>query len=150
MNGNMFSLSDAYLVQGAFFQGADGFRLSCESAVGVTLLYERYMGIFQFSGLIHRDVDCGLGSYRGYLTDRYGKSVLTDIELSAGTFCFSKTYKGRDYAIKYTFVFQERAGTWVGTYNSERTGAGFSRCVLMPITNEFFQVPEPEEALSPR
>lgn len=146
MNGAIVELSDFYLIQGVFFQRTDGLRLSCEPVVGMTLWHQRYMGNFFFSGLIQRDPHHVLGGYKGHLSDRYGESTLTDIDLAYDMLRFNKTYTGRNYAIEYQFTLQ-KDGTWLGMYISKETGAGCSRCVLAPITEEFFTVPPiPQEA----
>jgi hypothetical protein len=100
---------------------------------------------FVFHGVIGKPLDDPDGPLAGETHDRFGKAVLTNINILKDSLSFTKTYERRDDDIFYVFRKLPN-GTWEGGYqgNSD-VGGGFARCVLVEVPDDFL-IPS-EEAL---
>ena len=133
-------LYDQYLVQGVFFQVRDLLEVAEKPGIGTAVVICGGLCRFLFSGVIERDPEHLRGGYRGHLNDWFGGSELTGILLTETELCFTKKYMKRKDTIQYVFTKQDD-GIWIGKYNGAVTGGGFSRCLLTPVTSEFFAPP---------
>jgi len=106
---------------------------------GAVAVINRALCQFQFSGIIELATEDNLG--QGILNDVFGTADLTSVSISDTHLFFKKRYAQRDDAIDYQFSIQPD-GTWAGEYRGERVGSGKTRCVLTPVTKEFFTIPQ--------
>lgn len=109
-----------WLIHGLFFQKGP------RKCVGVE---DREM----YSGIIRRHKTTG--DLSGGLTDRWGRSKLSNIQLSEDRLSFTKRYDFRP-ALEYAFVLHE--GIWLGSYTGLDAGRGESWCILHEVKDEMF------------
>lgn len=131
-------LSDMYLIQGVFFQNQQWLGVACVPIEGNVAVIRSGLCYFVFSGVINRDLNDLFGRHIGQLDDHFGHSNLTNMCLTDDELTFVKKYTQRDYTINYTFKRQS-SGIWVGKYSGEVTGTNIARCILTPITRDFFE-----------
>src|SRR3989344_897816 len=124
-----------YLIQGFFFSeslypgvGYDesGARVFLQ---GVTL---RSM----FSGMIGTPEQNDSVTLVGRMTDHYGESILTCVQLETDSFCFTKLYEHRKDSIQYQLK-KCTGGVWEGIYRGKATGSGRARCIITPVHESF-------------
>lgn len=106
-----------YFVQGVFNQGID---------------QTIYAGIF---GILPSEEALG---FQGSMMDEYGRSLLSEIEVTETSFQFTKQYRDRSDLIQYTFSKGED-GFWYGQYKGKAVGRNVSRCVLTQVPEDFFE-----------
>ena len=93
------------------------------------------MQYYHFAGMIHPEQD----SVEGQLTDKFGDSVLTDVEVSVGTpetIAFTKTYTNRKDHIRYKFT-RKSDDIWLGVYDGPATGKGKVNAVITNVAFNF-------------
>jgi len=131
--------SKLWLIQGVFFQNQSWLGIAMKPIEGAVAVINRALCQFQFSGIIELATEDNLG--QGILNDVFGTADLTSVSISDTHLFFKKRYAQRDDAIDYQFSIQPD-GTWAGEYRGERVGSGKTRCVLTPVTKEFFTIPQ--------
>ncbi|MEK7499929.1 MAG: hypothetical protein AAB649_04975 [Patescibacteria group bacterium] len=114
---------DYYLIQGAVFWTDEGTH---------------------FAGVIERSLGCTIGGYSGKIRDRVGEAVLDTIELDYDRFLFRLKHEGCDDGFVFDFALQAN-NIWLGTCSSKKTKQVPCRCILTPVTEEFFQMPGASE-----
>lgn len=77
------------------------------------------------------------GVYCGHMLDDFGPAIIENVWLTEDQLRFRKRYERRDDVIEYSFTRQED-GTWAGEYSGEKTGRGYSRCILTLVPAAFF------------
>jgi hypothetical protein len=91
-----------------------------------------------FSGILFPNSDAPHG-LSGKLTDHFGDSNLSEVELASDSLKFSKCYERRSDMIRYAF---SKCGTiWIGTYDGPVTGGGLTRCIITKTTEEELLLP---------
>lgn len=145
-------LSDLYFIQGVFWQYRECLGLDTMPVEGVVAVIRSGLCRIMYAGVIERDLHHLLGGYCGEMQDECGHANLRDVILACDQLRFVKQYDGCDDLIMYEFARQED-GTWAGEYSGEKTGRGYSRCILTPVSLSFF-APRPEDlvphALEPK
>lgn len=137
-------LSTLYLLSGVFFQEQIGTRLGYDfqGDEDLTVFLESGIGEFLFTGVLQRDPNHLLGSYKGTMVDGLGHAHLRNVVISNTELRFEKYYDhGRPHAQQINYFFRrEHDLEWVGKYllvNTEIQGP--TRCILHPITPAFFR-----------
>lgn len=133
-----------YLINGVFFHSAEELGLGEENVPAHPALQEaNALYPFMYSGFLGRDETCVMeGVLTGATLDEFGIAELLDVTLNLdeGTLEFTKSYVGKPGPIFYR-LRKQGFGLWVGSYNGEGIKTGFTRCVLTPISPEFFLPP---------
>ncbi|MEI6836013.1 MAG: hypothetical protein WCK59_04230 [Candidatus Falkowbacteria bacterium] len=123
-----------YLVHGIFFQNNLMLGISLDSEIGERAEIQpatfrtMFAGVIKFTDNFYDGV--------GALSDNYGPSVLTDVSLEGNIIRFKKKYERRSDIISYELKKDEDA--WIGSYFGPAVGKGAVRCLLTPISEEFF------------
>ena len=128
--------SDAYLVQGFFFQLCQYVGLATRPIVGTVAVVRE--GVFRdmYSGMIWRE-GC-LGEWVGSLSDPVGDSQLSKIRLTPDSLSFNKQYEGHPDTIRYQFDWE--SDHWSGGFQGERVGNGTAVCLLTPTPQAILQL----------
>ncbi len=131
-----------FLIHGIYFYEGAMPGIGHEPGIG-EIVVTRHTGAYSlFSGVIAPHKDDGT-TYGGELSDYFGESTLSEVEISDNTLSFLKTYKVSGYTSLYTF---KRAGPlWFGSWGS-RSGSdnGCARCIVHSVTESFFHVEDPK------
>jgi len=134
-----------FFINGMFWQQGQMPFLGSAPSIGTVVMIGEQQIDAVFSGVIgERSLAAGND---GFLTDMFGKSVLSDFQLNDKKLKFVKQYlrrleDGPDFRIQYAFT-KDGAGVWVGTWSAPAVGKGEARCVLTEIPAGFFEQPEP-------
>jgi len=126
-----------FLIQGLFFQNRQVLGLACSVEGNAAVLYS---GLFQFmfAGLIWTDKQSALYELTGDMLDHFGRSRLSEVQVTDLEVKFTKRYKGREDDIFYTFKVRD-GDSWVGEYRGDRVGSGTSRCIITEVPDSFFE-----------
>jgi hypothetical protein len=134
-------LSELYLIQGVFFQERQSLEVAHLPVEGAVAVVRDCLHHFMFAGILEVDPEKVLSGYRGAMQDYFGESQVSNGRLTEDTLYFTKKYQHRSDTIEYKLT-KEDSRTWVGEYNGLVTGTGRVRCLLTPITSDFFRSPD--------
>jgi hypothetical protein len=137
-------LSELYLVSGVFFQQHVGLALGYdwENGEGPTAIVRSGIGEFLYTGVMYRDPHHVLDGYAGTMLDALGHAHLNNVVITDGELRFEKYYdNGRPHAKQILYNFQhDHDAEWVGEYSIQESDVrGPTRCILNPISEEFFR-----------
>lgn len=155
------SLSQLYLVVGAFFKKKQTLSIGFNKKIGSRVKVESNVGESMFSGIIDKEILVGTA---GVFNDRYGMSeiqiiLFQKVEMKNGHWKrrlkFSKTYQGNFNHTVYYKVFAESEeehpltlewnGTWLHT-NKESGTVTFKTIV---VKKNFFKAQRVEKLVLP-
>lgn len=91
-----------------------------------------------YAGVIFPDVEGAEGKLVGRMFDECGYSELSNVVETDDEFRYTKRYQHREDFIHYSFRFDQVSRTWIGQYDGEAVGNGVSRCIITPISKDFF------------
>ena len=125
-----------YLIQGIWFQELSRAGIAIDggdliAVMRTALVSAMYMGVL----MPHKD---NTEELIGSTVDQAGHAAINEGILSDTAFSFWKQYTHRRDRILYRFQKQPD-GIWSGQYFGQgEVGRGYSRCVLTPVSKEFF------------
>jgi hypothetical protein len=133
----MEELSNYYLISGIFFEPRSPFTTP-------GLKIRSNIGEYIYTGALIWDEHSAMTMYRGIMIDPLGSANLTDVRILPHRLTFRKKYaSGRPHNKLIEYDFVQRRTFWEGTYSLDgRDGGrlvGPSRCILTPVTEEFFE-----------
>ena len=128
-----------YSIQGVFFQLKTGFGLGYMPNIGTAVTIEKIMTQTVFYGAIGPITDSY--SLGGIMQDTYGKSILSDVFIDENHIEFTKKYVNRNDEIIYKFR-KDIHDNWTGRYEGTAVGKGLANCILTPLKETFFNMPE--------
>ena len=109
------------------------------------VFFHEYAGVprapYHFAGTIHLKQDRS----EGQLTDIFGYSLLTEIQVAKYEVSFVKTYAKRTDPIKYTLNKKPGTELWIGTYEGEKAGSDQVNCIITEVPIDFLSLPERKE-----
>ncbi len=120
--------TEAYLIQGFFFQQRQFLGLSMKPIDGAVAVVREGLFRDMFAGMIWRE-GC-LGVWTGSLIDPVGDSKISKIRLTPNSFSFTKKYDGHPDTIHYEFEWE--TDHWAGGFRGEHVGTGSAVCALTP------------------
>ena len=132
-----------YFINGIFFQQKEGLELGLDPLDGVAVFVTNNLVQFPFAGYFQTDPKSVLKSLTGWISDVFGDARITNIQISEGALEFDKRYTNTNADIHYSFR-KLPDGTWIGTYEHPGAGIGASRCVLIEVSESFFDAQETE------
>lgn len=123
-----------YLIQGFFFFERLAFGIGYDHT-GARAIADHEMLRTMFAGMFgsmneHSPV------FIGRMTDHYGESELTSVDLKADSLRFTKRYNHRKDSILYRFD-KVADGTWAGLFTGKATGTGQAHCILTAVPEGF-------------
>lgn len=131
-------LNKIYFIEGIFFQVGDIYSKGhnpgtlCLEIIQDSLTHCIYHGIV-FS------IDYHERFFEGCMVDLFGKSVITDFEISINELKFKKKYAEKPI-INYSFNKKE-GNIWIGEFSGEHCGLGDSKCIITQFEKSFFSLP---------
>ena len=123
-----------YLIHGIFFQNNLMLGIGFDSEIGERAEIKQatfrtmFAGVIKFTDNFYEGV--------GALSDHYGPSVLTDVSLEETIIRFDKKYERRGDIISYEL--KKDGDIWIGSYSGQAVGIGAVKCLLIPISEDFF------------
>ena len=106
------------------------------------VFFHEYLGsplaYYYFAGAIHQMQN----GYEGHLTDIFGYSLLTEIQVTKYEVSFIKMYEGRIDPIKYTLNKKPGTELWTGTYEGEKAGSDQVNCIITEVHIDFLSLSE--------
>jgi hypothetical protein len=123
-----------YLIHGIFFQNNLMLGIGLDSEIVKRVEIQQatfrtmFAGVIKFADNFYEGV--------GALSDYYGPSVLTDVSLEETIIRFNKKYERRDDIISYEL--KKDGDIWIGSYSGSDVGMGAVKCLLIPISEDFF------------
>ncbi len=129
---------NARLIQGMFFQERQFTRISHEGG-DARLMISSGVARCMYSGIIFPTPDPENPDVIGCMTDHFGDSEIFDFVMRNNEIRFTKKYTNRPDTIGYSFKLV--GSIWVGGYEGDAVGKGFSNCIVTEVTDEFFLAP---------
>lgn len=124
-----------YLIQGFFFSESLYPGIGYDESGAKVFLQEVTLRSM-FSGVIGPQEQNNPADLIGRMTDHYGNSILTCIQIENDSLFFTKLYEHRKDSIQYQFK-KCADGTWEGIYRGKASGSGRARCILTPVSESF-------------
>ncbi len=143
------------IIQGFFFQKSTDFTDDQRHSLGIAstpamLIKKDYCRIM-FSGIISTEPPEQLDELEvpGYMIDRLGLSILSNIRLLPDELYFKKMYsKALDSSVYETiaksneirFSFERKGEIWIGEYEARGGWSGIAQCVIADAPAELFSI----------
>ncbi len=126
------------LIQGMFFQERQFLGISNEGG-DARAVVSSGVARCMYSGIIFPRPDPGRPEAVGCMMDHYGDSEILDFVMRKDEMVFMKKYIKRGDLIEYNFKLV--GPLWVGGYEGDAVGKGFSNCIITEVEDGFFLAP---------
>jgi hypothetical protein len=127
-------MEKVYLLQGVFFQGVWNPQLAYKPDFGLDVIIEKGVDYTMYQAIVGPENNTA-NTFSGMMSDRYGYSVINDVQMSETELKFTKYYTRRP-PIEYSF--KEKIGEmWIGTYGGPDCGRGIARCIVTEVDASF-------------
>lgn len=125
-----------YFLQGIIFANGLIAGSSGEQSIGIAPKIKRAVrtGVFQAITGLEEDPE----NLSGYMNDYWGNSKVTNFKISDEELSFTKNYEDNSTVMNY--LYNKKDGeVWLGEYTSTDCGNGTSKCIVVPIDENFLE-----------